>query len=96
MTYIYRTAQQILDIASDLTSVRLIIAQVQAALLGGSTSGTQSYTFGSAGGTGIQKEVFMSAMELTDVLMRLEAKRDRLQRMSDGTTNQSVRFRRPF
>ncbi len=95
MSLIFRTAQEILDIASDLVSVRLMITAAQTAMLAGPISGTSRYKFGSAGGTGIQEEVFISAMELVNVLQRLEAKRNRLQRMTDGTTNQSIRFRRP-
>ena len=46
MPYIYRTAQQIADIASDLTSIRLMITQIQTALTTSPVlSGTQKYDF---------------------------------------------------
>ncbi len=93
MPYIYRTAQQIIDIATDLASTRLMITAVQGALLATGLSGTKKYSFDA--GTGRMEEIFMSAMELVDVMQRLTATRDRLQRMTDGTTNQSVRFVRP-
>lgn len=90
MPIIYRTAQQIIDIATDLVSVRLMIAACQNALLDTGLSGTKKYSWDA--GMGRMEEIFMSAQELMDTLQRLTATRDRLQRMTDGTTNQSVRF----
>jgi hypothetical protein len=70
-----------------------MITACQNALLETGLSGTKKYSFDA--GTGRMEEIFMSASELTETLRQLMATRDRLQRMTDGTTLQSVRFRRP-
>ena len=92
MSYRFRTAQEILNLASDLASVTALLAAANVAMLGPSISGTKSYLFNA--GTGDIRETFLDPFELNKLIESLIARRDLYQRKTDGRTNMSIGFNR--
>ncbi len=88
----YRTAQEILNLSSDLASVTALLAAANASILGPTISGTKKYSFDA--GTGRIEEIFLDPFELNKLIESLIARRNLYQRMTDGRTNMSIGFNR--
>lgn len=88
----FRTAQEILNLASDKASVTAQLAAANEALLGPTISGTKKYSFDA--GTGRMEETFLDPFELNKLIESLIARRDLYQRKTDGRTNMSMGLNR--
>lgn len=86
------TADQIIDLRSDLIAVLAQITLMNAAMIGAGSNGTKRYDHDS--GTGRQSETFTDPLTMSNALDKLIARRDRLRRKLAGYSKLTLKLRR--